>query len=71
MITEIQDNRKISTFPMPFKVCCTPYEKYDFVDEKIELICRYEQATFSACLNICKVIILGDAAVGKSCIINR
>lgn len=70
MLTEIADNRKIITFPMPFKVSCTPYEKYDF-DEKIKLLAREEKTTLSASLNICKMIVLGDVAVGKTCIINR
>lgn len=70
MFSEIPDNREIRAFPAPFRINCTPYEKRDFT-EKVKNLSNDEITTISTCLSICKVIVLGDVGVGKTCIVER
>ncbi|XP_044732523.1 ras-related protein Rab-34 [Chrysoperla carnea] len=66
-------DRTIHEFPKPYSLDCTPYKDCDFSD-----------LVKNACLNglnlhtpiitglkICKVIVLGDVAVGKTSLVNR
>lgn len=69
MISEIPEDRIIQTFPKPFISDCTEYNKLDFSQETISACDQSHH--ISTNFKICKVIILGDVAVGKTCIVNR
>ncbi|GJQ75689.1 putative phagosome-lysosome fusion [Trypoxylus dichotomus] len=62
-------NRQISKFPQSFKNHSTFFHE-DF-DEATKIVCKLGTSNFLSNLKICKVIILGDLSVGKTCIVNR
>ncbi|XP_022918382.1 ras-related protein Rab-34 [Onthophagus taurus] len=70
MVAQEVDNRQILTIPPPYKKDSTPYKQKDFCDITREMCFQYGQDIISE-LKICKVIIVGDLSVGKTCIINR
>ncbi|KAI4460879.1 hypothetical protein MML48_5g00006103 [Holotrichia oblita] len=67
---EDQLNRQICKFPQSFKKYSTPYWEQDFNDIT-KNVCQCGSNNFLSSLKICKVIILGDLSVGKTCIVNR
>lgn len=70
MLGDVGENRKIKTFPKPFSIAMTPYGRTDFAEETRK-ICVQNRHSLLTSLKICKVIILGDVCVGKTCIVNR
>lgn len=70
ILCDAPENRRISEFPLPFKKNSTPYitEKFDL---SVENACNSEDSVTTSDLKICKVIILGDVATGKTCLVNR
>lgn len=70
ILREVPEGRKIAKFPSPFRKDCSPYNCENF-DLCVEDACSKENFFSTADLKICKVIILGDLAVGKTCIVNR
>lgn len=62
--------RRIVTFPEAYKHDKSPYEKSRFSD-RTKQISQAHLLNFQKALNVCKVIILGDLSVGKTCIVNR
>ena len=61
-------NRAVSTFPSPYRGEATPYHRYHF-DPEVREYCAQEQ--LSSILRVSKCIVVGDIAVGKTCVINR
>lgn len=70
ILCDVAEDRRISGFPLPFLANCTPYSSENF-DPAVKDACCSENYVTTADLKICKVIILGDVAVGKTCIVNR
>lgn len=70
ILQEVPEGRKIVKFPLPFRKSSSPYNCEKF-DSCVEDACSKENFFSTADLKICKVIILGDVAVGKTCIVNR
>lgn len=68
MLSEIVENRQINTFPRPFRGNVSPYRNNEFSEVTKNVT---ERSEITASLKICKVIVIGDLAVGKTCIINR
>lgn len=64
------DYKEIQEFPGPYKLECTPYYKLDF-HGTTKQTCSHSFKYFSTNLNIAKVILLGDVAVGKTCVVSR
>ncbi|KAG5866669.1 hypothetical protein JTB14_030278 [Gonioctena quinquepunctata] len=68
---EAPEDRRIKKFPTPYKMDCTPYLQINFSESTY----RYcgEEISFKggSSLKLCKIIIIGDASVGKTCIVNR
>lgn len=61
------EDRKINTFPGPYRVECTPYHKLNF-SEITYRKCLEEKINW---LKLSKVIVVGDVSVGKTSIVNR
>jgi len=61
-------NRVISEFVLPFDTSSTPYNNSDF-DPEVRELCVQELGTNH--LRVAKCIVVGDIAVGKTCLINR
>ncbi|XP_074028491.1 ras-related protein Rab-34 [Leptinotarsa decemlineata] len=71
MFQEVSCDRRICDFPKPFRMDCTPYKERvfsKFAYDNLELETSFK---VGGCLKICKIIIVGDASVGKTCIVNR
>lgn len=67
MLSGIAENRKINNFPQPFRENVSPYKsEFSEVTKNVT-----ECSEVNASLKICKAIVIGDLAVGKTCIINR
>lgn len=64
---ETPEDRKIKTFPGPYKLECTPYQKLNF-SEVTYRKCLEEEINW---LKLSKVIVVGDVSVGKTSIVNR
>lgn len=66
----IPEERRISKFPKYYNdLYCSPYENDDFsriVREK----CKQDQL-YQSLLKVCKIIVIGDVCVGKTCLVNR
>ncbi|CAH0556020.1 unnamed protein product [Brassicogethes aeneus] len=69
MLSEVSEDRKLNKFPEPYKIEITPYKKMDFCENTYKF-CKTEN-NLSNLFNICKIIVVGDVSVGKTCIINR
>jgi len=65
----VAGDRKIAGFPPAFSKHCRIDEKFDF-DPRVKQICSGERLG-NVGLKICKMIVIGDVAVGKTCLINR
>ncbi|CAG2161522.1 unnamed protein product [Oppiella nova] len=61
-------NRVISKFVLPYDTSSTPYNNHDF-DPEVHDLCQQELGTNH--LRVAKCIVVGDIAVGKTCLINR
>ncbi|CAG2115854.1 unnamed protein product [Medioppia subpectinata] len=61
-------NRVISKFVLPYDTSSTPYNNSDF-DPEVYDLCQQELG--SNHLRVAKCIVVGDIAVGKTCLINR
>lgn len=70
MLCDVPENRTIIEFPLPFRKSCTPYNTDDF-ENCLKRACSKENFVSTTDLKIFKVIVLGDVAVGKTCIVNR
>lgn len=62
-------DRTIETFPHSFKIDFTPYKSLDFNSNTIEYCVNSKLLTPE--IKVSKVIVLGDVAVGKTCLVNR
>lgn len=62
-------DRVITVFPGPFTSSGTPYEELDF-DQQVRDACQGNKVVTSG-LKISKVIVLGNVAAGKTCLVNR
>ncbi|XP_076069493.1 RAS oncogene family member RabX5 [Oratosquilla oratoria] len=67
--THAEKDRIISTFPPPFIRQATPYTNDDF-DAPVKNAANANR-TLQAGLKISKMIVLGDMATGKTCLVNR
>ncbi|KAJ8967754.1 hypothetical protein NQ314_002635, partial [Rhamnusium bicolor] len=65
------EDRKINAFPGPYKLECTPYHKLDFNKVTYRKCLEENKNTAASWFKLCKVIIIGDVSVGKTCIVNR
>lgn len=65
----ILEERVISKFPAPYCLESTPYIRPDFSDKtRRECLKTGERREWH---KICKVVIIGDVSVGKTCLVNR
>lgn len=62
-------DRTIDTFPRSFKTDFTPYKSLDFNSNTVEY-CVNSKLLIPE-IKVSKVIVLGDVAVGKTCLVNR
>ncbi|XP_045173054.2 ras-related protein Rab-34-like [Mercenaria mercenaria] len=69
MAQNVPNNRVITTFPQAYDVQATPYQKSNF-HPKVKSACS-ENRTGCVGLKICKAVLVGDVAVGKTCLVNR
>lgn len=65
----VSGERRISGFPSAFSKNSRINDKFDF-DPRVRQICSGERLG-NVGLKICKMIVIGDVAVGKTCLINR
>lgn len=64
------EERQITDFPGPFLEDSTPYRKLDY-SSRTRSLCDDGKEVVSSTFKICKAIVVGDVAVGKTCIVNR
>lgn len=69
MVDRAPNDRQMNKLPPPYLKSSTPYAGSDFRPE-VKSAC-ISNRLISAGLKISKVIILGNVAVGKSCLVNR
>lgn len=69
MLEEAASNRRINHLPQPLLAKCTPYTTSDFMTE-VRTACTSDRFIATQ-LKISKVLLLGNVAVGKSCLVNR
>lgn len=71
-IVSIQDvgERYINKFPLPYSYNCTPNQERNFSDE-IHSACQCINENRHDMLRLTKVIVVGDVAVGKTCLVRR
>ncbi|XP_066296051.1 ras-related protein Rab-34-like isoform X2 [Branchiostoma lanceolatum] len=62
-------DRVINSYPLPYRQEATPYLAFNF-NPKVKAACSAQKAVTSS-LRICKAIVIGDVAVGKTCLVNR
>ncbi|XP_035691800.1 ras-related protein Rab-34-like isoform X1 [Branchiostoma floridae] len=70
-------DRVINSYPLvlgtmrsvPYRQDSTPYLAFNF-NPKVKAACSAQKAVTSS-LRICKAIVIGDVAVGKTCLVNR
>ncbi|XP_046374446.1 ras-related protein Rab-34-like [Haliotis rufescens] len=65
----VAKDRVISKFPQAFHPDATPYQKMNF-HPKVKAACT-ENRTGRVGLKISKAVLVGDVAVGKTCLVNR
>lgn len=65
----VAKDRIITQFPPPYHQDATPYKTPSF-HPKVKAACA-ENRTGRVGLKICKAVIVGDVAVGKTCLVNR
>ncbi|KAK7481579.1 hypothetical protein BaRGS_00027228 [Batillaria attramentaria] len=65
----VAKDRIITQFPPPYHQDATPYKTLSF-HPKVKAACA-ENRTGRVGLKICKAVIVGDVAVGKTCLVNR
>ena len=66
---QVHKDRIIVGFPEPYSKQARIDEKYDF-DPRVRQACASERSQ-NVGLKICKMIVIGDVAVGKTCLVNR
>ncbi|XP_057367569.1 ras-related protein Rab-34-like [Daphnia carinata] len=69
IVDKAPNDRQINKLPQPYLKSSTPYAGSDFRPE-VKSACLSHRL-ISASLKISKIIILGNVAVGKSCLVNR
>ncbi|WAR03225.1 RAB34-like protein [Mya arenaria] len=69
MAQNVPSNRVIATFPSAYNVETSPYKKNNF-HPKVKTACS-ENRTGCVGLKICKAVLVGDVAVGKTSLVNR
>lgn len=69
MVGQAPEKRKIKNFPAAYSLYHTPYLKTEFSQLTKRVL--EENLPIVSNLRICKVILLGDVCVGKTCIVNR
>ncbi|KAL4223805.1 Ras-related protein Rab-34 [Mactra antiquata] len=69
MAQNVPSNRVISTFPEAYDPLTTIYKKSNF-HPKVKAACS-ENRTGTVGLKICKAVLVGDVAVGKTSLVNR
>jgi GTPase SAR1 family protein len=62
--------RTVSIFPLAYDTLNTPYQKFRF-DGPVREYCDLEMMTPKSHLRVAKCVVVGDIAVGKTCLINR
>ncbi|XP_047500590.1 ras-related protein Rab-34 [Penaeus vannamei] len=67
--THAEKDRIVTSLPPPFIRQATPYNQDDF-DEAVKNAAN-ANCTLQAGLKISKMIVLGDVATGKTCLVNR
>lgn len=71
-LVESPKERNLHSFVKPFEMCCTPYYKLDFSEITKEMFKdENSKNKIGAEIKVCKLIIVGDVAVGKTSIVNR
>jgi len=65
----VSKERRIVGFPPPYSKHSSINKNFDF-DPRVRQICSGERLG-NVGLKICKMIVIGDVAVGKTCLINR
>lgn len=65
----VAKDRIITRFPQAYHPDATPYMKMNFHPTVKEACANHKTGTVG--LKICKAVLVGDVAVGKSCLVNR
>ncbi|XP_072024432.1 ras-related protein Rab-34-like [Amphiura filiformis] len=68
-VQRAQRDRVISKFPPPYKEDSTPYKDTDF-HQSVRTACSSNK-TGTVGLKVSKAIVVGDVAVGKTCLVQR
>ncbi|XP_014679404.1 PREDICTED: ras-related protein Rab-34-like, partial [Priapulus caudatus] len=66
--SEAERDRVIQKFPQAFHPGATPYATKTNFDPQVRSCCSSSK---SDRLKICKAVVVGDVAVGKTCLVNR
>lgn len=69
MAQNVPSNRVVTTFPEAYDLLSTPYSKSSF-HPRVKQACQ-ERRTGCVGLKISKAVLVGDVAVGKTCLVNR
>ncbi|XP_070183620.1 ras-related protein Rab-34-like, partial [Littorina saxatilis] len=69
VLAAVPKDRVITQYPKPYNPNASPYNNIEF-HPKVKGACA-ENRTGRVGLKICKAVIVGDVAVGKTCVVNR
>ncbi|XP_076452593.1 ras-related protein Rab-34-like [Babylonia areolata] len=69
LLSSVSHDRVISHFSHPYHIDASPYKNVDF-HPRVRAACT-EDKNSRVGVKICKAVIVGDVAVGKTCIVNR
>lgn len=69
LLSAVAKDRIITQLPPPHQTNASPYTNIQF-HPKVKTACA-ENRTGRVGLKICKAVIVGDVAVGKTCVVNR
>ncbi|KAL8584785.1 hypothetical protein ACOMHN_035704 [Nucella lapillus] len=69
ILSSVSHDRVITHFASPYHIDASPYKNVDF-HPRVRAACT-EGRTVSVGVKICKAVIVGDVAVGKTCVVNR
>lgn len=69
MAQNVPSNRVINSFPQAYDLLSTPYQKNNF-HPRVRQACQ-DRRTGCVGLKISKAVLVGDVAVGKTCLVNR
>ncbi|GFU28980.1 ras-related protein Rab-34 [Trichonephila clavipes] len=69
-VSKTLEERILNDYPLPYDSNCTPHKETHF-SYKIRTACRNINIAKCDALRLTKVIVVGDVAVGKTCLVRR